>query len=237
MGGKKESIMSREARIVRVAKREDPFARIDKKMLDDERLSFKSKGILSYLLGKPDDWKLRVADLVKHSREGIDSIRAGLMELRRLGYAELVRTRDAEGKMLEWTWKVSESPVFKPETGNPNLGNPHRTKKEPTKNEKSKEPKGTAVPAVDDSIPAKWKPDTRTKAEKLRTMPVPKNYPSERDFDDFCYDQGLDEILSKRCDLYETLCNDKWHQWKADDGKPIRDWRKYVVALNEHMLR
>lgn len=104
----------------------------------------------------------------------------------------------------------------------------------------SKEPKETAVPAVDGflpEIPAKWKPDTRTIEEKLRTLKVPKNYPSELEFETFLDEQGLYEIQSKRCDLYEDLCNHKWHQKKNGKLKPIRDWRKYVVALNEHMTR
>lgn len=71
--------------------------------------------MLTYLMGKPDDWKLRVTDLVNRGTDGKHSIRAALKELRAFGYASLVQIRD-KGKVAEWVWKVSDSCVFSPDS-------------------------------------------------------------------------------------------------------------------------
>ncbi len=42
--------------IVRVNKRSNPYVVIDKTALNDDRLSWKAKGVLCYLLSLPDDW-------------------------------------------------------------------------------------------------------------------------------------------------------------------------------------
>ena len=39
--------------VIRVRKRPNNFVMIDKTFLEDDRLSFKAKGILAYLLSKP----------------------------------------------------------------------------------------------------------------------------------------------------------------------------------------
>ena len=90
--------------IVICARREDPFARVDKRLLDDPELSWTAKGILAYLLGKPKDWKLRVSDIVKHGNQGKHAVRAALNELRSFGYAEYVEVRQV-GKFNAGIWK------------------------------------------------------------------------------------------------------------------------------------
>ena len=77
--------------IIRVVKNENPFAQIDKAPLEDPKLSFKAKGILAYLLSKPDDWKLQVADLENHSNDGERSIYSGIKELRQNGYCQIIK--------------------------------------------------------------------------------------------------------------------------------------------------
>lgn len=43
--------------IVRVSKRDSSYAIIDPYFLSDERLSWKAKGLLGYLLSKPTNWR------------------------------------------------------------------------------------------------------------------------------------------------------------------------------------
>ena len=47
----------------------DPFARVKRAMLEASDLSWKAKGILSYLLGKPDNWQLKEADLINRGND------------------------------------------------------------------------------------------------------------------------------------------------------------------------
>jgi hypothetical protein len=96
-----------------------------------------------------------------------------------------------------------------------------------------KEPKETPA-AAGVVVPSVWKPDNQTKAEKLRTLRVPP-FPSEREFEHFLETEGLDSVICYRSELYSQLCDDKWHQWREGTRKwvRIRNWRRYVAALEE----
>jgi len=63
-----------------------PFTQIPNALLNDSVLSFKAKGIFSYLLSKPDGWQFFTADIEKHGKEGRDAILSGLHELEEHGY-------------------------------------------------------------------------------------------------------------------------------------------------------
>lgn len=97
--------------IILMSKREDPFARVPKSTLNDPRLSWRAKGVLSYLLGKPTGWKVRPTDLQQKSTDGSTAIRSALLELRRAGYAKLERVVGGGGKVSEWIWRVSDSHI------------------------------------------------------------------------------------------------------------------------------
>ncbi len=83
---------------------------IDSRALNDKRLSWKAKGIIAYLLSKPSDWRVILADLMKHARQGAESVRTGLDELRRFGYAKFAPTRDGAGRLNGTAWTVYECP-------------------------------------------------------------------------------------------------------------------------------
>jgi DnaD/phage-associated family protein len=96
--------------IVRVTKRDNPFVQIDKRVFEDPELSWKAKGIMGYLLSKPDNWKTYIADLEKRSKDGRDSVRAGIKELEQRGYLVKVQLRDENGKFKGWEYEVREIP-------------------------------------------------------------------------------------------------------------------------------
>lgn len=97
--------------IIRIQKHDNPFVQIDKRPLSDERLSWKARGLLAYLLSKPDKWEVNISDLVNRSqKDGRESVQAGLKELRELGYAELVTTRE-KGKLTGKSWVIRELPT------------------------------------------------------------------------------------------------------------------------------
>lgn len=98
--------------VIRVRKRPSNFVMMDKTFLEDERLSFKAKGILAYLLSKPDDWKVIVGNLVNSSKDGKASVYAGLKELKECGYYEKVPIRNEQGtRIIRWESTVYEVPV------------------------------------------------------------------------------------------------------------------------------
>jgi len=227
--------------IYKMAGKADPFARIPHTMLEDERLSWKAKGILAYLCGKPDGWRTRVTDIVRHGSDGKHAVWSALKELRMAGYAELSQLRDG-GRFREWVWKVSDSPIFSPLPDFPHLENQHHSKNESLQRRKSKESEETpfaslqgATVVSEESQPEYepvWKPITEPKEKQLKRIRPPKDYPSEREFEEFIETSGCDHIaMGKRGDLYHRLCLDKWHKWKGRRWQKIRDWRKYVLAL------
>ena len=97
--------------VIRVQKRPNNFVMIDKTFLEDERLSFKAKGILAYLLSKPDNWKVIVGNLVKFSKDGKSAVYAGLKELKECGYYVKTPIRNEDGtRISRWESTVYEVP-------------------------------------------------------------------------------------------------------------------------------
>lgn len=97
--------------VIRVRKRPNNFVMIDKTFLEDERLSFKAKGILAYLLSKPDNWKVIVGNLVKYSKDGKSAVYAGLKELKECGYYVKTPIRSEDGRRISrWESTMYEMP-------------------------------------------------------------------------------------------------------------------------------
>src|SRR5688572_29114682 len=80
-GGRK-----RRLSIIRVRKEPAKYATISKGFLSDVRLTYRAKGILAYLLSKPDDWQVRETDLIKQGPDGRHAVRRALQELHNAGY-------------------------------------------------------------------------------------------------------------------------------------------------------
>lgn len=69
--------------IIRVEKnKENPYVLINKTFLNNSKLSWKAKGLLAYLLSKPDDWVVILEHLYNMSPDGEKSVRSGLNELK-----------------------------------------------------------------------------------------------------------------------------------------------------------
>jgi len=117
--------------VVRVKTKTRNFVMIDKGLLEDSRLSWKAKGVLAYLLSKPDNWTIKVQDIEKRSIDGEKSVRSGLKELIEAGYAEIANAKDSQGRFLGKQYIVYEIPnandhfrhtEFSPYTENGNMG-------------------------------------------------------------------------------------------------------------------
>ena len=119
-------------------KRVNPFVQIDKNMLGDNNISWKAKGILSYLLSKPDGWITYLVDIEKQSTDGRDSVSAGIKELEKTGYIKRKRIRE-KGKFKGWEYHVYEYPQQKvAENGFSEIGNSENGETENGKTENGK---------------------------------------------------------------------------------------------------
>ncbi len=98
--------------IFRIRKNSDnPYVMVNKGFVYDSSLSAKAKGILLYLLSRPDDWQVYETELLSHFSDGRDSIRSGIQELIQSNYVHRQRFRDPTGKLRHMTYDVFEYQV------------------------------------------------------------------------------------------------------------------------------
>jgi hypothetical protein len=91
-----------------------PGAIVTKSALEDERLSWAARGLLAYLLCKPDNWKTGVSDLMRKEQTEREAIWPVLKELEDCGYLNRIETRVERGKW-ELEYRVYESSSLNPD--------------------------------------------------------------------------------------------------------------------------
>jgi len=100
---------------MKIRKKRNNFVMIDNAIFNDGRLSWKAKGILGYLLSKPDGWKAVVKDIIKHSKDGVDSVYSGLRELKKYGYYSKTPVKNEKGRITHWESYIYEDPAENPQ--------------------------------------------------------------------------------------------------------------------------
>jgi hypothetical protein len=95
---------------IRVAKRHR-FTSVHRDTINDASLSFRARGLLIYLLDKPDDWRVNSEAIERAGREGREAVRASLRELEAAGYLERTRTRDCRTGKWMTEAVIHERPV------------------------------------------------------------------------------------------------------------------------------
>ena len=96
--------------IIRAARRLR-FAILDSRVIEDSRLSWAARGVLTYLLSRPDNWRVLVKDLQRRGNLRRDGIYSVLRELRQAGYVRFERIRNEAGCVREGRYIVSEEPA------------------------------------------------------------------------------------------------------------------------------
>lgn len=101
------------------------FTTIDRKTINDSSLSFRARGLLIWLLDKPDDWRCNSEQIASEGKEGRDAVRAALAELQRAGYLTRQRVCAGRGRWVTET-VVRERPSDDgfPGVGEPGVGEP-----------------------------------------------------------------------------------------------------------------
>lgn len=122
--------------VFRVYKESGNFITVHKSFIHDDNLSWKAKGILLYLLSRPDDWRIYETELNKHSSDGRDSLRTGIKELEDAGYIHRTRRRNEKGQLREYEYQVFEQPnqIGKTYVGKTNIGKSNTTNNNSTNN-------------------------------------------------------------------------------------------------------
>ena len=97
--------------IIRIVKDKDnPYVMINKEVINNPNLSFKAKGIFTYLMSKPDNWTCQVPDIIKHGTDGKASVYSAIKELRENGYMIKQPIRNDKGVITQWEELIFENP-------------------------------------------------------------------------------------------------------------------------------
>lgn len=92
--------------------------------LRDERLSLKSKGLLSVILSLPDDWRISIEGMTQFSADGKDAIRSAIRELTDAGYITRAQTHSEAGTFSGYEYTIHETPAASPSSGFPTMEKP-----------------------------------------------------------------------------------------------------------------
>ena len=96
--------------IIKIIKRDCPYVTIDKTGIDDSNLSWAATGLLTYLIGRPGNWKINITHLSGVKLDGERATRGALLELREANYCHYFEIRK-KGKVVETIYLVFEVPI------------------------------------------------------------------------------------------------------------------------------
>ena len=114
-------------------KREHNYTVVSNKVYDKNQLSWQAMGLLGYLLTKPDNWQVMVAELVNVTkdtkkptgREGVYNI---INELKEKGFISVRKNSDGSTDYTVYDEPIQQSNHENPNQGKPNQGKPNQGK-------------------------------------------------------------------------------------------------------------
>ena len=77
-------------------------------VIDDVRITWKAKGVFTYLLRLPNDWQIYEEEISKHSADGLKSLKSGIKELIKFGYIKRSQMRDEKGRFIGYDYCIHE---------------------------------------------------------------------------------------------------------------------------------
>ena len=108
-----------------------PWFQISRQLAQDPRLSFEHRGLMLYLLSKPDNWTVTVLDIQREGNMGKDKAYRLLKELQAFGYILYEHDRGPDGSFVGGHYCVSDTMEFaQDQPENPEQD--HRKTKHPT---------------------------------------------------------------------------------------------------------
>lgn len=196
--------------------------------LQDKSLSFKAKGLLSFMLSLPDSWDYSMKGLVSVSKENIGAIRTILQELEKHNY--LVRTRYQNEKgQFQYEYTIYEIPYDKtPYTYNPYTDMPYSQKDT----------------QINTKIINTNKQDKIDKTNPIINELIKRNFIEITDLDLYSYDSLIKELLNeydyKQVIISTKYVLSKWIENKGLDeyGNEIKNKFGYFrKSLENNLIR
>lgn len=160
--------------------------------LRDKNLSYKAKGLLSFMLSLPDDWDYSLKGLCAISKENKDAIRSTLKELQDNHYLEIEKVRGEKG-YFEYNYLIYEKPHFievDNEKNNPGMGNPYLDN--PDMEDQLQINTNEQIDKDDKTISSFFVPEEHN---RLTLELIDRKYISENDSQIFYYDNLFEKFL------------------------------------------
>jgi hypothetical protein len=170
--------------IIRGPRPESGWYALDKRISEDERLSWAARGLLVFLLGKPDHWEVSIEHLRQQTvgariKTGRDALYGLIGELESAGYLEREQANEA-GRFGPTRYIVREIPaqVYREQAALPLPENPDTVGPRPaapcTDQPYTGEPCTANPPLVKTDISAKTESkQRRTPKARALTQPIP----------------------------------------------------------------
>ena len=180
--------------ITRIHKRSNPYVQIDRKTIEDTRLSWKARGLLAYLLSKPDHWTIRMSHLVQQATDGMDALKSAMVELRESGYAVLIHTKDGA------TWNIYEQ--CRANTNKPQGEKPTVAKSAASKKDKDSKKERVADATGSGASSRPPLPDSETEMERILEQ------------------NGIEPDETGNGNFFDQMHKSGW----KIKGKPVKNW-------------
>jgi len=221
--------------IRRAPRPQSNFYHLDKSISEDERLSWGARGLLIFLLGKPDHWEVSTTHLVKQTAGSAkpskrDAVRGLLAELVSAGYIKREPVRNEAGVFQGMAYMVSEvSEPPEPAPENPGPGEPGTDDPGPDKPATDKpapvDPPQASIEGVE-SIDGSGSTDSQQKDDAPDSVPdaddeVPDVDPADAAFETF-WQAGMRKANRKAArKAFESAA-------KASD-KPVAEFARFLA--------
>lgn len=99
--------------IVRAERPRESFTVISNTVINNHRLTLRARGLLIWILSKPDHWTVTNAGIAQQMPEGREAIRTAMAELEQAGYVQRRRRQDERGRWSTAT-VVFDNPCDRP---------------------------------------------------------------------------------------------------------------------------
>jgi hypothetical protein len=182
---------------------DNPYVILDKRPIENPSMSWKAKGLLAYLISRPDKWIVRMGDLIKRSTDGEHATRAAIQELIDAGH--IVRETVRQGGRFEsWTMKVYEQPFCGfPQVEKPQVENLAHSNIESSNNETSNIGEGA------ENAPT---PPEKTEDSQLAIIRLVKKITGKRSIPVELWETLSDTLTTKADEVRLREC---WVSWRA----------------------
>lgn len=109
----------------KIKKKNSNFTQVSNALLRDKNISFKAKGLFCYMFSMEDNWNFTMQSIATQQKDGLDSIKSAMDELKLFGYVKYEKLPTGKG-----LYYLDDEPKVE----NPNVENPNLGKSTPIKN-------------------------------------------------------------------------------------------------------